>query len=77
MSGINVQEIHIMEVEFLSNMRYSLYVSEREWEDWHQKLGRFWAFWDRASKMPVQICAVRQPNPTMQTDQLRVGVKRP
>ncbi|KAI5788828.1 cyclin PHO80-like protein, partial [Pyronema domesticum] len=33
-SGISVQEIHIMEVEFLSNMRYSLYVPESEWSSW-------------------------------------------
>ena len=26
-SGITVKEIHVMEVEFLSNMRYSLLVS--------------------------------------------------
>ncbi|KPI38593.1 uncharacterized protein AB675_4264 [Cyphellophora attinorum] len=30
-SGITVGEIHIMEVEFLSNMRYDLYVSAEEW----------------------------------------------
>lgn len=49
-SGISVQEIHIMEVEFLSNMRYTLYVSEKEWDLWHQKLGRFWEYFDKASK---------------------------
>ncbi|KAL9590981.1 MAG: hypothetical protein Q9203_000177 [Teloschistes exilis] len=41
-SGISVQEIHIMEVEFLSNMRYTLYASENEWRAWHVKLGKFW-----------------------------------
>ena len=40
-SGIMVQEIHIMEVEFLSNMRYSLFTSEMDWKEWHAKLGRF------------------------------------
>ncbi|MCJ1478852.1 hypothetical protein MMC13_007536 [Lambiella insularis] len=49
-SGISVQEIHIMEVEFLSNMRYTLYVSEEEWALWHQKLGRFWDYFDKATK---------------------------
>lgn len=44
-----------MEVEFLSNMRYSLFVGEREWKDWHVKLGKFWAFWDRASRSPIEL----------------------
>ena len=48
-SGISVQEIHIMEVEFLSNMKYTLYVSELEWAAWHQKLGRFWDYFDKAA----------------------------
>ncbi|KAI5807093.1 hypothetical protein EDC01DRAFT_609031 [Geopyxis carbonaria] len=54
-SGINVQEIHIMEVEFLSNMRYSLYVGEAEWREWHTKLGRLWYFYDRASKASMEM----------------------
>ena len=49
-SGISVQEIHIMEVEFLSNMRYTLYASESEWKAWHVKLGKFWSYFDRASR---------------------------
>ena len=49
-SGISVQEIHIMEVEFLSNMRYTLYVSDKEWDAWHVKLGRFWSYFDKASR---------------------------
>lgn len=55
-----------MEVEFLSNMRYSLYVSEQEWKGWHQKLGQFWAFWDRASRMATETVA-RPPKANMQT----------
>ncbi|MCJ1388131.1 hypothetical protein MMC18_000976 [Xylographa bjoerkii] len=53
-SGISVQEIHIMEVEFLSNMRYTLYVSDLEWTLWHQKLGRFWDYFEKASKTVVE-----------------------
>ena len=53
MSGISVQEIHIMEVEFLSNMRYTLYASEQEWALWHKKLGRFWEYFERASQTPL------------------------
>ncbi|KAL8857523.1 MAG: hypothetical protein Q9178_005851 [Gyalolechia marmorata] len=53
-SGISVQEIHIMEVEFLSNMRYTLYASEVEWKNWHIKLGKFWKYFETASKSPVE-----------------------
>ena len=53
-SGISVQEIHIMEVEFLSNMRYTLYVSDKEWEAWHVKLSRFWNYFAKASKRPAE-----------------------
>jgi len=64
-SGINVQEIHIMEVEFLSNMRYSLYVSDNEWRDWHTKLGKFSHFWERASRSPLETPARPTPvNPS-------------
>lgn len=47
-SGISVNEIHIMEVEFLSNMRYNLYASESQWQEWKSKLGRLSSFYDRA-----------------------------
>ena len=59
-SGISVQEIHIMEVEFLSNMRYTLYVSDKEWEAWHIKLGLFWSYFAKASKKPMEIESRRQ-----------------
>jgi Cyclin len=49
-SGISVTEIHIMEVEFLSNMRYDLYVSEEEWKDWKATLGRLGLFYEKALK---------------------------
>ncbi|TVY68907.1 Meiotically up-regulated protein, partial [Lachnellula suecica] len=51
-SGISVTEIHVMEVEFLSNMRYSLLASEAQWKDWQAKLGKFWIYCDQASKAP-------------------------
>lgn len=44
-----------MEVEFLSNMRYSLFVSNEDWKGWHTTLGRFWAFWDKAQRAPVEV----------------------
>jgi hypothetical protein len=52
-SGISVQEVHIMEVEFLSNMRYSLFTSKAKWEEWHGILGKFGTFFDRASRVPA------------------------
>lgn len=53
-SGISVTEIHIMEVEFLSNMRYDLYVSESEWKDWKATLGRLGSFYEKALRFFAQ-----------------------
>ncbi|KAK3334126.1 hypothetical protein B0T19DRAFT_440819 [Cercophora scortea] len=47
-SGISVGEIHVMEVEFLSNMRYSLLASKEQWEEWLVKLAKFWEYQERA-----------------------------
>jgi hypothetical protein len=41
-----------MEVEFLSNMRYNLYVSEEEWKRWQVKLARFSIYFNKASRAP-------------------------
>lgn len=49
-SGINVNEVHIMEVEFLSNMKYCLFTSSEQWAQWQSLLGRFAEFFQRASK---------------------------
>ena len=40
-----------MEVEFLSNMRYTLYASVAEWDEWHVKLGKFSDYYDKASRI--------------------------
>ena len=61
-SGIAVNEIHVMEVEFLSNMRYTLYTSDKEWARWSQKLGRFYDYFNRASRAPMEL---RQPLPLL------------
>ncbi|KAJ5204471.1 uncharacterized protein N7498_005350 [Penicillium cinerascens] len=53
-SGIAVQEIHIMEVEFLSNIRYDLFASEAKWARWHTKLGLFADFFNKASALPAE-----------------------
>lgn len=47
-SSIPVKEIHTMEVEFLSNMRYGLLTSKEEWEDWLNKLACFHEYCERA-----------------------------
>ena len=63
-SGISVSEIHVMEVEFLSNMRYNLYVSSEEWEDWMVKLGKFRVFLFESSRVSVQrTMALNTPTP--------------
>nr|POF13955.1 meiotically up-regulated gene 80 protein [Quercus suber] len=49
-SGINVGEVHIMEVEFLSNMKYCLFTSAEDWSQWQSLLGRFASFFDRATR---------------------------
>ncbi|KAK3697833.1 hypothetical protein LTR37_017224 [Vermiconidia calcicola] len=49
-SGINVNEVHIMEVEFLSNMKYCLFTSAEDWAKWQSLLGRFASFVDRTSR---------------------------
>ncbi|KAF2102702.1 hypothetical protein NA57DRAFT_33245 [Rhizodiscina lignyota] len=59
-SGISVQEVHIMEVEFLSNMRYSLFTSEAEWMDWHAKLGKFGTYFHAASRLQEHVARVSQ-----------------
>ncbi|KAK4098943.1 hypothetical protein N658DRAFT_509193 [Parathielavia hyrcaniae] len=56
-SGISVNEIHVMEVEFLSNMRYSLLVSAEGWEQWLDKLAKFWSYLELAQQ-------ARSPTPS-------------
>lgn len=56
-SGIHVGEIHVMEVEFLSNMRYSLLVSKDEWETWLVSLAKFWEYCERSLK-PISPLAL-------------------
>ncbi|KAJ5130673.1 uncharacterized protein N7515_006712 [Penicillium bovifimosum] len=62
-SGIAVHEIHIMEVEFLSNIRYDLFSSEAEWSRWQTKLGLFGDYFNKASMLPVESAAMLQVSP--------------
>ncbi|KAF4313066.1 cyclin pho80-like protein [Botryosphaeria dothidea] len=67
-SGISVQEVHIMEVEFLSNMKYNLFTSAEEWNEWHNTLGKFGTFFERASRAPLDTPSrtLGPPTPTLQ-----------
>ncbi|KAI0389749.1 hypothetical protein F5Y17DRAFT_107406 [Xylariaceae sp. FL0594] len=47
-SGLAVKEIHVMEVEFLSNMRYGLLCSKEEYEQWLKKLACYREYCERA-----------------------------
>ncbi|KAK2734933.1 hypothetical protein FQN55_002329 [Onygenales sp. PD_40] len=64
-SGISVQEIHIMEVEFLSNVRYNLFVTKQEWDEWHTKLGIFADYFGKASRLPLDN-DLQPSTPTLQ-----------
>jgi hypothetical protein len=44
-----------MEVEFLSNMRYSLLASKEQWKEWQSKLEKFWDYFERAQKAPPAL----------------------
>lgn len=65
-SGISVNEIHIMEVEFLSNMRYELYASREQWREWGVKLGKFGSFYEKALRF-VPSRTTSPTTPTIQT----------
>lgn len=43
-----------MEVEFLSNIRYNLFVSKEDWRKWHAKLALFSDYIRRASQKPLE-----------------------
>lgn len=52
-----------MEVEFLSNMRYTLFASKSDWEAWHIKLGKFSDFYDKASQIQSNLRNLALPTP--------------
>ncbi|KAK2745244.1 hypothetical protein FQN57_003939 [Myotisia sp. PD_48] len=54
-SGISVQEIHVMEVEFLSNVRYNLFVTADEWTQWENKLSLFANYFEKASRLVLEL----------------------
>lgn len=65
-SGISVSEVHIMEVEFLSNMKYALFTSGEKWDKWQTQLGRFANFFEQALRVPasqVSALGITLPSP--------------
>ncbi|KAK8241605.1 hypothetical protein HDK77DRAFT_260364 [Phyllosticta capitalensis] len=66
-SGISVQEVHIMEVEFLSNMKYNLFTSAEDWSKWHITLGKFGTYFDKASRarLELPLRTLGPPTPTL------------
>ncbi|KAI2638313.1 hypothetical protein GGS21DRAFT_538477 [Xylaria nigripes] len=62
-SGLSVKEIHVMEVEFLSNMRYGLLTSKEQWQSWLEKLACFHAYIEQArddeAARQVQVAPLR------------------
>jgi len=65
-SGIPVKEIHVMEVEFLSNMRYRMLVSAEEWEDWINKLSDYWSYLQASRRQwSPSPSPLRIPSPTL------------
>ena len=55
-----------MEVEFLSNMRYNMFVSGEEWTEWKEKLGRFGTYYERAAQL-LQAELSKPPLPVTPT----------
>lgn len=54
-----------MEIEFLSNVRYNLFASKDEWNEWHAKLRRFSDFYHKASLVPEDNEQFISKNPTL------------
>lgn len=54
-----------MEVEFLSNVRYNLFVTKEEWDRWYTKLGLFGEYFERASRLPAET-DMAPTTPTLQ-----------
>ncbi|PTB38036.1 hypothetical protein M441DRAFT_146434 [Trichoderma asperellum CBS 433.97] len=61
-SCFTVNEIHVMEVEFLSNMRYNLLASKDEWEEWLTKLACFHDYYEQALHISASPLHVASPS---------------
>jgi hypothetical protein len=54
LSGISVTELHVMEIEFLTNTRYSLSVTKEEWREWQVKIDLFLQYFAKALQRPAE-----------------------
>ena len=64
-SYLSVSDIHLMEVEFLSNMRYSLMTTADEWDEWLDKMGSFHDYYEAALSLPAPTpLKLSIPSPT-------------
>lgn len=61
-SCISVQEIHVMEVEFLANMRYDLYTNKSAWKGWIVTLKNVFDYLERAQPRQPSPLAVASPH---------------
>lgn len=52
--GMNVEELHQMEMELLRSLRYKLFVSESEWHRWEDKVILFKTYSDKAIMLPFE-----------------------
>jgi hypothetical protein len=65
-SGISVQEVHIMEVEFLSNMRYSLMVYPHQMQAWLKQVEDLQEYLRRPVPQPVRVVELMNVSPSFQ-----------
>ncbi|PKS13361.1 hypothetical protein jhhlp_000132 [Lomentospora prolificans] len=57
-------DVSYISVEFLSNMRYSLLTTEDQWEEWLDKLGAFYDYYEAARTLPSPTLKLSIPSPT-------------
>lgn len=55
-----------MEVEFLSNVRYNLFVTKDEWAKWHLQLRVFSTYFNRASRLSLEGSTQPPTTPSLQ-----------
>jgi hypothetical protein len=68
-TNIKLKELHGLEVEFLSHLKYDLFTSKERWEDWHGTLSTFASFVYKfvRSPSPSKPSAASSHTPLMST----------
>jgi hypothetical protein len=54
-TNIPLKELHGLEVEFLSHLKYDLFTSKERWEDWHGTLSTFASFVYKFVRSPTPV----------------------